>query len=91
VSRTIYAQAVAREMFGSHVLELSEFQSITKMRRKPIQAAKELLDAVIKRPDDVCYQFFLKALSDTGHERVRLLIERRNIQGTQHGCSCTLP
>jgi len=85
VSKTIHAQAVAREMFGSHMLELSEFQSIANKGGEPVEAAKTLVDIVMRRPKDDCYHCFLEALTNTGHDRVRLLIETRDIQGTQRG------
>ena len=63
---------------------MSELQSITNKREEPVEAAKTLVNIVMRRPKDDCYHCFLEALTNTGHDRVRLLIETMDIQGTQH-------
>ena len=69
VSDKIDAQSVACNMFQCNTLTLGELESIQSKRKKPVKAARKLLDIVMNQSSNV-YSCFLDSLKKTGHQLV---------------------
>ena len=85
VSMTLDAQSVASYMVNCQALDVGDLEQITSRRSEPISAAKQLLD-IVRRGRYAVYFCFLDALSETGHQHVRTLIETGNSRGTRQEC-----
>jgi len=73
VSEKLESQSVARFMFQSNCLTLRDLESIQSRRREPVSAAKQLLDIVMKRSNNV-YKCFMKALKKSRQQHVEMII-----------------
>jgi len=82
VSQTLEAQSVSRNMFQLNLLTLKELQSIQSKHKKPIKAAEELLDIVIKQ-SSYAFSCFLKTLKLTGYQHLYKIIVTDSCKGTK--------
>jgi len=83
LSSKIDAFALARNMFQNNALTPKELYSIQSKYNKPIKAAEELLDIVMKQSGNV-YTQFLDALKRTDHDDAYKLIVNGSYKGTRH-------
>jgi len=90
VSVTLDVQSVASYMMNCHALNVRQLEQVTSKRSKPINAAGQLLD-IVRKERYAVYVCFKDALSETGHEHVRTLIETGNSQGTRYNMFSRLP
>jgi len=80
VSKKLYAQSVARNMFQCNALTLKELQFIQSKHSEPVKAAERLLNIVMKQSGNV-YSCFLDALKKTDHQHVFELIITGSYRG----------
>jgi len=80
VSQKLDAGSVARNMFQSNGLTLNELESIQSAQKKPIKAAEQLLDIVMKQ-SGIVYRCFLGALKNTGQQHVFEIIVSGSYKG----------
>ena len=69
VSEKLNAQTVARNMFQSNALTLKELETIQSKHKKPVKAAEQLLNIVMKQSGNV-YALFMDSLKDTKQRHV---------------------
>ena len=81
MSSAIDAQRIVRNMFQCNAVTLKELQSIQSKHSKPVKAAEELLNIVMKQSGNV-YSCFLDALKTTGHQDVYKIIVSGSYKGT---------
>ena len=82
VSQTLEAQSVARNMFQLNVLTLKELQSIQSKHKKPVKAAEQLLNLVIKQSSNA-FSCFLEALKLTRQQHLYEIIVTGSCKGTK--------
>ena len=82
VSQTLEAQTVARSMFQLNVLTLKELQDIQSKHKKPVKAAEQLLNIVIKQSSHA-YSSFLEALKLTSQQHLYEVIVNGSCKGTE--------
>jgi len=73
VSKKLEARSVARNMFQSNAMTMSELQSVHCKHGEPIKAAEQLLNVVMNQSRNV-YGVFMGALKDTGQKHLHDVI-----------------